>query len=96
MSYQLTNASGTIEAVIDDNCSMKKFFSIATMLASDLNIKFTEKTDSRDTIIWQFIYKNHPLKLHFNIYNGVSIRTANREDNEAVNELAMLLEHKYF
>ena len=96
MSYQLTNASGTIEAVIDDNCSMKKFFSIATMLASDLNIKFTEKTDSRDTIIWQFIYKNHPLKLHFNSYNGVSILTANREDNEAVNELAMLLEHKYF
>ena len=96
MSYQLTNTSGTIEAVIDDNCSTKKFYSIATMLASDLNVKFTEKTDNSDTIDWQFIYKNHPLKLHFNIYNGVSIRTANREDNEAVNELAMLLEHKYF
>ena len=96
MSYQLTNASGTIEAVIDDNCSMKKFYSIATMLASDLNVKFTEKTDNSDTMDWQFLYKNHPLKLHFNIDNGVSIRTANREDNEAVNELAMLLEHKYF
>lgn len=96
MSYQLTNAFGTIEAVIDDNCSMKKFFSIASMLASDLNIQFTEKTDNTDTIDWKFIYKNHPLKLHYNIYNGVSICTANREDNDAVNELAMLLEHRYF
>ncbi len=96
MSYQLTSAFGTIEAVIDDNCSLKKFYSIANMLTSDLDVQFTNKYDSTDTVDWQFLYKNHPLKLHFNIYNGVSICTASKEDNEAVNELASLLEHRYF
>ena len=96
MSYQLTSAYGTIEAVIDDNCSLKKFYSIATMLSNDLHVQFTEKLDNTDTVDWQFVYKNHPLKLHFNIYNGVSICTTNSADNEAVNELAMLLERRYF
>ncbi len=96
MGYQLHNAFGTIEAVIDDNCSMKKFFSIANMLAADLQVKFTEKSDNMDTVDWKFLYKNHSLKLHFNIYNGVSICTANSADNDAVSELASLLEHRYF
>lgn len=96
MSYQLTNSFGTIEAVIDDNCGMKKFHSIADMLAMDLKVKFKEKTANPDTADWMFDYKGHPLKLHYNMYNGVSICPTNHHDNEVVSELAKLLEHRYF
>ncbi len=96
MSYQLINASGSIEAVIDDNCGIKKFHSIANMLSGDLDVKFTGKTDNTDTVDWQFKYKGHPLKLHYNIYNGVSICPTDQKDNEVVNELAKILEHRYF
>lgn len=96
MSYQLTNAYGTIEAVIDDNCGIKKFYSIANMLSLDLKVDFTEKSDNSDTVDWKFRYKGHPLQLHYNIYNGVSICPTNSQDNEAVTELARLLEHKFF
>jgi hypothetical protein len=96
MSYQLTNAYGTIEAVIDDNCGMKKFHSIANMLSLDLKVSFTDKTDDLDTIDWQFKYKGRPLKLHYNIYNGVSICPTSSRDNETVTELAKLLENRFF
>lgn len=96
MSYQLRNAFGAIEAVIDDNCGIKKFHSIANMLSVDLKVNFTAKTDNSDTVDWQFKYKGHPLNLHYNIYNGVSICPGNRLANEAVSELATLLEHKFF
>jgi hypothetical protein len=39
MSYQLTSPVGTLEAVIDDNCGMKKFNSIANMLLKELKVK---------------------------------------------------------
>ncbi len=96
MSYQLTSAHGTIEAVIDDNCSIRKFHSIANVLSTDLKIKFLDKADNMDTVDWSFVYKKHPLTLHFNIYNGVSICASNRTDNEAAKELAILLERRYF
>ncbi len=96
MSYQLMNSTGTVEAVIDDNCGMKKFYSIANMLAKELRVKFTGKQDNFDSIDWDFKYKGHPLKLHYNIYNGVSISPLNTRDNDAVTELASLLEKKFF
>ncbi len=96
MSYQLTNSMGTVEAVIDDNCGMKKFYSIANMLAKELRVKFTGKQDNFDSIDWDFKYKGHPLKLHYNIYNGVSISPTSSRDNGAVTELATLLEKKFF
>ena len=96
MSYQLKNESGTVEAVIDDNCGMKKFYSIANTLVSDLKVKFTEKQDMFDSIDWNFKYKGHPMKLHYNIYNGVSISPINIRDNDAVSELAKMLERKYY
>jgi hypothetical protein len=96
MSYQLRNESGTVEAVIDDNCGMKKFYSIANTLASDLKVKFTEKQDLFDSVDWNFKYKGHSMKLHYNIYNGVSIFPGNIRDNDAVTELATMLERKFF
>jgi hypothetical protein len=96
MSYHLTSASGSIEAVIDDNCGMKKFLSIANMLAKECKIKFIAKEDYSDTIDWFFSYKGHQLKLHYNIYNGVSICNNSSKDNAVVTELASILERKFF
>lgn len=96
MSYRLTSATGSIEAVIDDNCGMKKFFSIANMLVNEHKIKFIAKEDSNDTIDWYFRYKGHHLNLHYNIYNGVSICNGNSKDNDVVSELASSLERRYF
>lgn len=95
MSYQLTT-KGAVEAVIDDNCGMKKFNSIANMLLRELKVKFLSKQDDSDTVDWNFRYKGHPLTLHYNIYNGVSIFTQSIKDNEAVNELAKYLESRAY
>jgi hypothetical protein len=96
MSYQLTNSQGTIEAVIDDNCGMNKFHSIANALVKEFEVKFTDKQVEFDNIHWLFNYNGHPLKLHYNIYNGVSICTTSNQDNVAVSELAKHLERKFF
>jgi len=87
---------GTIEAVIDDNCGMKKFNNIANLLLQDLKVKFLHKQDDSDTVDWHFKYKGHPLTLHYNIYNGVSVSTENRKDNLVVQELATYLERKTY
>lgn len=96
MSYQLTTAAGSIEAVIDDNCGMKKFLSVANALTKDCKVKFISKEDNSETIDWFFSYKGHNLKLHYNIYNGVSIGSSNFKANNAVAELAAILEKKFF
>ena len=96
MSYQLRTDTETVEAVIDDNCGIKKFYSIADTLSNELKVKFFDKNDEFDSVDWNFRYKGHPLKLHYNIYNGVSIRPTTVRDNEMVSELASLLEKKYF
>ncbi len=96
MSYHLMSATGSIEAVIDDNCGMKKFFSIANMLVSEHQIKFIAKEDKSDTIDWYFRYKGQVLNLHYNIYNGVSICNRSMRDNQFVTELAASLENNFF
>lgn len=96
MSYKLTTAAGNIEAVIDDNCGMTKFLSIANTLSKECRVKFTAKEDNSDTIDWYFTYKGHALTLHYNIYNGVSICNCNNKGNRAVAELASKLERKFF
>ncbi len=58
------------------------------MLVKELKVKFLGKQDDSYTIDWHFTYKRHPLTLHFNIYNGVSILTQDRKDNIAVHEVA--------
>lgn len=96
MSYQLTTPIGTVEAVIDDNCGMKKFNSIANVLLRELKVKFLGKQDDSYTVDWHFKYKGHPLTLHFNIYNGVSIINQNTKDNQAVSEVAKYVESKVY
>ena len=96
MSYRLTSATGSIEAVIDDNCGRKKFYRIANLLVRECKVKFVNKEDYSDTIDWHFNYKGHQLMLHYNIYNGVSVCNKNIRDNEAVNEIAYILEKKFF
>ena len=90
---------GCTEAVIDDDCGLKRFYEVANILSDDLDIKFTQKTDDFDSLMWDFLYKGHILTLHYNIYTGISIyprkfREAPRKDNDAVVEVAKFLESK--
>lgn len=96
MSYQLTNLSGAVEAVIDDNCGISKFNNIINMLLHELRVKFLAKVDDSDTVDWHFKYKGRPLTLHYNIYNGVSVLTQNSKNNQAVDEVVKYLERKVF
>ena len=96
MSYRLTSASGSIEAVIDDNCGISKFYLIADVLTDQLKVTFLNQVDDAETLDWDFQYKNHFLTLHYNIFNGVSIlphstRSIEKE-NKAVVEVARFLE----
>lgn len=95
MSYRLTSATGSIEAVIDDNCGMKKFLSIANVLVREHKIKFIAKEDNSDTIDWYFRYKGRTLNLHYNVYNGVLIANNNIKNNDVVSELAASLERNF-
>jgi hypothetical protein len=90
---------GCTEAVIDEDCGLKRFYEVANILSDDLDIKFTQKTDDFDSLMWDFLYKGHILTLHYNIYTGISIyprkfREAPRKDNDAVVEVAKFLESK--
>lgn len=95
MCYHLKTNFGGTEAVIDDNCGVSKFYSIAGTLADDLNVKFINQVDDADTLDWDFKYKSNFLTLHYNIFNGVSIlpRHVNGTEkaNKAVVEVAKFL-----
>jgi hypothetical protein len=77
-------------------CGMTKFLSIADTLKSECKARFTTKEDNGETFDWSFVYKGHGLKLHYNIYNGVSICNSSYKDNNAVKELALMLEKKLY
>jgi hypothetical protein len=99
MSLTLRTDFGCTEAIIDDDCGLKRFYEVANILTDDLEIKFTNKEDDFDTLTWDFVFKNHILTLHYNIYTGISIyprkfREALRKENEAVVEVASYLEKK--
>ena len=99
MSLTLRTDFGCTEAIIDDDCGLKRFYEVADILSDDLSIRFTQKQDDFDTLTWNFHYKGHILTLHYNIYTGISIypfksREAVRKDNDAVIEVARYLESK--
>ncbi len=95
MCYHLKTNFGGTEAVIDDNCGISKFYSIAETLADDLKVKFINQVDDADTLDWDFKYKRNFLTLHYTIFNGVSIlpRHINgaQKVNNAVVEVANFL-----
>ncbi|MFT3826866.1 MAG: hypothetical protein QM731_23280 [Chitinophagaceae bacterium] len=97
MSLNLRTDFGCTEAIIDDDCGLKRFYEVANILTDDLEIRFTQKEDDFDTLTWNFLYKGHILTLYYNIYTGISIyphkfREALRNDNDAVIEIANYLE----
>ena len=73
MCYHLKTHFGGTEAVIDDNCGISKFYSIAGTLSRELKVTFINQEDEADTLNWEFKYKKYFLKLTYNIFNGVSI-----------------------
>ncbi len=100
MCYHLKTNYGGTEAVIDDNCGVSKFYSIADVLSEGLNVKFINQVDDAETLDWDFKYKNHFLTLHYNIFNGVSILPQKArgmaKENRAVMEVARFLEKNAF
>ena len=101
MSLTLRTTLGCTEAVIADDGGLKSFYQVADILSVDLRLIFSNKEDDFDTIDWEFKFKGHNLTLHYNIYSGVSIfptktRDALNKDNNAVVELANVLEGKLF
>jgi hypothetical protein len=100
MCYELKTTFGGVEAVIDDNCGVSKFYAIADTLTKSLHIKFMNQVDDSDTLDWDFRYKDELLTLHYNIFNGVSIypqqvRKAPTQSN-LVMEVAHFLEKRAF
>ena len=92
-------AFGCTEAIIDDDCGLKRFYEVANILSDDLQIRFTNKEDDFDTIDWDFHYHGSDLTLHYNIYTGVSIypthtKNARKNENKVVVELATVIEGK--
>ena len=99
MSLTLRTTLGCTEAVIDAGGNLKRFYQIAGILADDLNLPFTNKEDDFDAISWDFQLQKHQLTLQYRIYNGISIfptkiKEARKRENEAVVELAAVLEGK--
>lgn len=95
MCYHLKTPFGGTEAVIDDNCGISKFYSIAGTLTDELKVKFINQIDDADVLSWDFKYKKHILTLQYSIFNGVSIlpqpvKHASEADT-AIRELARLL-----
>lgn len=99
MSLTLRTTLGCTEAVIDGDGGLKRFYQIASILADDLKAAFTKKEDDFDEISWDFQLQNYQLTLQYSIYNGISlfptkVREARKRDNEAVVQVANLLEGK--
>ena len=99
MPLTLRTALGCTEAVIEDGGSLKRFYLIADILHSDLQVQFTRKEDEFDALYWQFLLGQHRLTLHYSIYNGTSIfptKTvhARKKENAAAVELANVVQGK--
>lgn len=99
MSLTLRTTLGCTEAVIDGDGGLKRFYQIASILSDELQVTFTNKEDDFDAINWDFLLQSYQLTLQYSIYNGISLfpthtKEARKRDNEAVVELANVLEGK--
>lgn len=98
MSLTIHTSLGFTEAVIDGG-SLKCFYQIAGILSEDPHVTIKQKQDDVYEINWSFDYGKRQLKLHYNIYDGISVypaktTDAGRKDNNAVEEVAKKLEGK--
>ncbi len=99
MSLTLRTALGCTEAVLDDDGNLQRFYQIADILSTDLQVNFTRKEDDFDAINWNFSFGKHLLTLCYSIYNGISLlptkmAEARKQENNAVVELANVLQGK--
>ena len=99
MSLTLRTTLGCSEAVIDSDGNLKRFYQIAGILSDDLRVSFINKEDDFDAISWDFQLRNYALTLQYSIYNGITLfptkmKEARKRENEAVVELAAVLEGK--
>lgn len=90
------NTKGWTEAIIAENCSDAKFYQIAGILHTTLDITFKNTISDSDSIYRDFNYKESELTLHYNNYTGVSIfpkalANAALTDNKTVTALAQIL-----
>ena len=97
MSIFLRKPSGHIEAVIDEDGGLNTFYEVAYILNKEYKVKFINKNDEFDTIVWDFRFRRHSLSLHYNIYSGVSIislpsKYSVEKDNKVVKELSIFLQ----
>ncbi|MEP7145227.1 MAG: hypothetical protein ABI707_20245 [Ferruginibacter sp.] len=96
MCYHLKTKHGNTEAVIDDNCGISKFYEIAATLTKELKVNFINQVDDKETLDWDFSYKNQVLTLHYNVFNGVSVYPQHvkslLQENNVVLEVAHFLE----
>ena len=90
---------GFIEAIIDEDGGLKRFYEVANLLSEELRISFHNKLDDFDSLIWDFRYKGQPLSLQYNIYTGICLypQPANiiqQHLNDMVHEVAGFLESR--
>lgn len=99
MSLTLRTTLGFTEAVIDAAGGLKRFYEVASVLSDAFSVSFNRKEDDFDAITWAFRLNKYELTLEFSIYNGVllfptKMSSASKRDNEAVVQLANVLEGK--
>jgi len=99
MSLTLRTTLGCTEAIIDGDGGLKRFYQIANILSDELQVNFINKEDDFDAINWDFHLGNYHLTLQYSIYNGITVfptktKDARKRDNNAVVELANVLEGK--
>lgn len=92
----LETDKGWTEAIIDNDCELDKFYTVADIISKQFNLIFSNKLNDLDTFYWDFEYNESPLVLHYNIYLGISIfprefKSASLRDNESVVEISTLL-----
>ncbi|NTS42534.1 MAG: hypothetical protein EOO14_17725 [Chitinophagaceae bacterium] len=99
MSLTLRTTLGFTEAVIDAAGGLKRFYEVASVLTDAFSVSFSRKEDDFDAITWAFRLNKYELTLEYNIYNGILLfptkgSGASKRDNEAVVQLANVLEGK--
>lgn len=99
MSLTLRTTFGFTEAVIDAAGGLKRFYEVASLLSDAFSVSFSRKEDDFDAISWAFRLNKYELTLEYNIYNGILLfptkgSSASKRDNEAVVQLANVLEGK--